>query len=177
MAISITDKKSQDSTQETEDPMHSSALTPIQDKAALLLAQGRTGIEIAKKVGRTPETISRWKNDDYHFQAKVNEYRQGMVKAGRDTLRGLIDPATQAIADVLKSGTNSEKLKAADLVIKTQDIYSKQAVIRCGESTAEGVIKENDPLFDILGGTLKPSKTFDYPNPFKRPQKAEQVKS
>lgn len=176
MEISITNKKSQDSIQ-TEESVHSSALAPIQDKAALLIAQGCSGVEVAKKVGRTPETISRWKNDDYHFQAKINEYRQGMIQAGRDTLRGLIDPATQAIADVLNGGSNTEKLKAADLVIKNLDIFSKQAILMCGESTVEGIIKENDPLFGILGDTSTVSKMFDYPNPFEKHQKAKQIKS
>ena len=176
MTISIIDKKSQDSIQETGESVHSSALSPIQDRAALLLAEGYAGVEVAKKIGRTPETISRWKNDDYYFQAKVNKYRQGMIQGGRDTLRGLIDPATQAIADVLNSGTNSEKLKAADLVIKTLDIYSKQAITNCGEPTAEGIIKENDPLFDILGDTSTISKMFEYPNSFKQPKKKKPVK-
>ncbi len=45
---------------------------------------------------------------------------------------------------MLKSGTNTEKLKAADLVIKTLNINSAQAITDCGETSPKELAKQNN---------------------------------
>jgi uncharacterized protein YjcR len=52
------------------------SLTPMQQKAIALLAQGHRGVSVAEKLGIVPETISRWHRLP-SFEAALNQSRSG----------------------------------------------------------------------------------------------------
>ena len=57
-------------------------LTPKQEKAALLLAEGETGVDVAKQLKITPQTVVQWRKK-LLFQAALNRHRKSIVDASR----------------------------------------------------------------------------------------------
>lgn len=77
------------------------ALTENQKQAAMLVAAGKPGNEIAQLLDVTPETISRWRQLP-QFEAEVNAILRGAADAVRERLRGLASDAVDVIESVLK---------------------------------------------------------------------------
>lgn len=76
-------------------------LSEVQKQAAMLVAAGKPGNEIAQLFEVTPETISRWRQLP-QFEAEVNFILQGAADAVKDRLRGLASDAVDVIESVLK---------------------------------------------------------------------------
>jgi len=132
MTITIIDKQSQDKSHQPS--LHSSALSPKQEKAALLVAQGCTGVEVSKKIGVGAETVSRWKRNS-SFEATANQYRHDILQAGRDSIRDLVADAIAVIGNTISTGTPALKLKASEMVLRQIQLFSPDAKLMCGEKS------------------------------------------
>ena len=91
-------------------------LKPIQEKAALLLAEGWKQVQVAREVGVNAVTVSRWiKNAD--FAARIDELRQDLTSQSIVLLRDSVLKNTEKILEIAQyggeSGIVSSQLKAA----------------------------------------------------------------
>jgi hypothetical protein len=94
------------------------ALSPKQEKAALLIASGLEKRAAAAEVGVTPQTISEWLKLP-GFEACINQERMAALEATRDKMRALGPEAVKAIAEILgDEGKPASRLKAAEVVLK-----------------------------------------------------------
>lgn len=85
-----------------------------QQQAVILLATGKTGVEVAKELKVTPKTISAWRNSP-EFRAELNMYMHDIKTANAERLRSLCGVALQTIeACILDEETPvKEKLAAS----------------------------------------------------------------
>ena len=94
-----------------------SELTPIQQKAVVLLVLGKTAREVAKELDVSPETISHWRQNAT-FKALVNELNWEALNHARDQMRALTSKAVWTVKDVMQNGkTDAARLKAAEIVL------------------------------------------------------------
>lgn len=107
--------------------------------AALLLARGIRGADLAKVIDVTPETISRWKAQE-SFQALIHQLRQEIVETSREQLRAQTSAAVEVLAELMQNSTDSIKLKAAGEVLRLASINDPRSYgfgIRFGETATE----------------------------------------
>lgn len=75
---------------------------------------GRTVHDTAATIGRSRETVSRWKNENPHFQAELNKRRLEMFDALQNRMQSLAGRAIDVIDQHLLNGN----LKAATELLK-----------------------------------------------------------
>ena len=93
-------------------------LTPKKIEAAVRLALGQTGIEVALYVDVTPETISHWKKEP-EFQAYLNELKLEAMESSREALRELSGKAVQGLEELITSAKSENvKLRACTIVLE-----------------------------------------------------------
>jgi hypothetical protein len=94
-----------------------SELKPIQEKAAVLLASGKTARDVAKEVDVTPETISHWRQIA-SFRALEHKLKWEALNSARDEMQALTSKAVSTLKDVMQNGkTDAARLKAAEIVL------------------------------------------------------------
>ena len=107
--------------------------------AALMLARGIRGADLAKVIGVTPETVSRWKAQE-PFQALVHQLRQEMVEVAQAELQAQTSAAISVLTELMQNSTDSIKLKAAGELLRLASIHDPKiygAGIRFGEAAPE----------------------------------------
>lgn len=93
------------------------SLKPNQQKAAILLATGKSAREVAKEIDVTPETISHWRQDA-NFRKSVAELQWEVLNGARNKMQGLAGEAVATLRDVMQNGkTDAAKLKAVEIVL------------------------------------------------------------
>jgi negative regulator of replication initiation len=99
-------------------------LTEAQKRAAVLLAQGLTAIEVGRRVQRDEHTIGRWKKEasfsdavkaagdalDEEARAETAEFNAELRKVKREALRTL--------RKLLDSKEAADRLRAVDIALK-----------------------------------------------------------
>ncbi len=80
--------------------------------AVQLVAQGRSGREIAKQLSVTEETISRWKKQPF-FIASVNEILGQLREGIQQKMRNLIFQALEILETELSDKENKNKANIA----------------------------------------------------------------
>lgn len=92
-------------------------LTPVKEQAAVLLAEGWTQADTARKIGKGPQTLSRWMSEDEDFVARIEELCTDLTTQSMDLLRESILDNTEIVLEIAKSGGEpgivSSQLKAA----------------------------------------------------------------
>ena len=92
-------------------------LTPKQLQAILLMVQGRTGREVAKKLGLTPQTVSQWAKIP-EFEVMLNVLKMEIFASGCDSIRALSNTAVQCLKTLMESAQNEEvRRKAANDIL------------------------------------------------------------
>jgi hypothetical protein len=109
------------------------ALTPQKLAAATHLASGRSGVETAKLVGVTAETVSRWRKDP-NFVAHLNGLKGEALATDRERLRSLRAKALDALAELLDSPSDQIRLQAVRYVLDATLINAKTAMEGIGSS-------------------------------------------
>jgi uncharacterized protein YjcR len=108
--------------------------------AALMLARGIRGADLAKVIGVAPETISRWKSQE-PFQALVHQLRQEIVEVAQAELQAQTSAAIAVLTELMQTATNdSIRLKAAGELLRLTSINDPKnygAGIRFGEAAPE----------------------------------------
>ena len=92
-------------------------LTPIKERAALLLAEGWTQADTARKIEKWPQTITRWMKEDEDFVARISELTSDLTSQSMELLRESILENTEIVLKIAKTGGEpgivSSQLKAA----------------------------------------------------------------
>lgn len=133
-------------------------LTPLQEKAAILLASGETITDVAINIGVQRNTLYEWLKKVV-FVCYLNSQRKEQQSSLRNGLFSLYCDAIKALKEVLKSDDNGNKLKAAMLIISRVDreqvgeidpreILKKQASnhINSHDEDIQGIFKGYDIL-------------------------------
>lgn len=96
--------------------MAKTKLTPIKERAALLIAEGWTQADIARKLEIWPQTISTWKKEE-DFLTRIDELCTDLTSQAMELLRESIVENTEIVLKIAKrggeSGVVSSQLKAA----------------------------------------------------------------
>lgn len=101
-------------------PDQEPTLTPQQTKALSLLLTGNSQALIAKEVGVTIETISRWKNHNPQF---VAAYRRGVIAAGEAVDNAIIElsnDAVETLRKLLEARDDKVRLVAAKTILSVR---------------------------------------------------------
>lgn len=136
-------QKTSDSTPAKEESFIS-GLTPIQEKAAIMLANGDSVTLVAESLNVNRTTIYQWQQK-VTFQCFFNIQKKEVTQNLRNGLVALYQDALQAVKDVLRSDNDAMKLKAAMLII------AKVESCPVGATDAKVVLKQQatdvqDPL-------------------------------
>lgn len=91
-------------------------LTPIQERAAKLLATGLTEEETADTVGIAPEELQTWRNYPA-FECYLNNRRTKRKHAQMDAVLNLGGEAITALADLLNTAEPETRCKIAFQII------------------------------------------------------------
>ena len=117
--------------------------------AVQLVAQGRSGREIAKQLSVTEETISRWKKQPI-FIASVNEILGQLSEGIQQKMRSLIFQALEILETELSDKENKSR---ANIALKLLQNYKFVQLFdkRIGSDSPD-IIKRNifDKKFDEL---------------------------
>jgi len=99
--------------------------------AAVLLSRGIKGVDLAKIVSVTPETISRWRREE-GFQTLINVLRMEILNEARDRLRSKSSQAVEVLAELMEN-TKSDalKLKAASEILRLANVHDPRYYM-CG---------------------------------------------
>lgn len=95
-------------------------LSAQQVKALGLLLAGQTQRDVAAELGINEATISRWLNYDTQFIAAHNAGLQSLYDAGLAELLDLRRRAFGVLGDLLGSGDEATRLKAAGIVLRQE---------------------------------------------------------
>ena len=118
-------------------------LNEIQLLAVQLVAQGRSGREIAKQLSVTEETISRWKKQPI-FIASVNEILGQLSEGIQQKMRNLVFQALEILETEFSDKENKNK---ANIALKLLQNYKFVQLFdqKIGSDNPE-IIKRN--IFD-----------------------------
>lgn len=103
--------------QATEGIDQQTGLTPVQEKAAILLASGINIGAVAEQLNLSKGTLYNWQRTltfQCFYNRQSSDYRQSL----RDGLFGLADTALSAIRDSLTSTNEAVRLRAAIWVVE-----------------------------------------------------------
>tara|TARA_R110002073_G_scaffold97431_1_gene224117 strand:- start:96 stop:455 length:360 start_codon:yes stop_codon:yes gene_type:complete len=81
-------------------------------QAILLLAMGKTGVQVAEQLQVTPKTVSTWRSDP-EFRAELNKHLLDIKSAHSEHLRSLCTTALQTIENCLNDDKVPVKEKLA----------------------------------------------------------------
>lgn len=131
------DKNQQETTKATpiNEGVFESGLTPIQEKAAIMLAGGDSITSVAEVLGVNRTTIYQWQQR-VTFRCYLNIQRQEATTNLRNGLLALYNDALNVVKASLKSDNDNIRLKAAMLVI------AKVEATPIGETDAKEVLKK-----------------------------------
>lgn len=91
-------------------------LSPAKERAAILMVEGRTQADIARRLGKTEKTISLWKKEP-EFQERLQELRASVSEQALEILRKNLVNNITIIQDIAANGGEPgivpSRLKAA----------------------------------------------------------------
>lgn len=133
-----------------------SGLSPIQEKAAIMLANGESITFVADSLNLNRTTIYQWQQK-VTFQCYFNIRKQEATQNLRNGLVALYTEALEAVKAVLKSDNDAIKLKAAMLVI------AKVEANPIGETDAKEILRKQATEVHDYGSEeiFKPIEVFD----------------
>lgn len=131
------DKRQQETTKATlfNEGVFESGLTPIQEKAAVMLAGGESITSVAEMLGVNRTTIYQWLQR-ITFRCYLNIQKQEATTNLRNGLFALYNDALQVIRASLQSSNDSIRLKAAMMVI------ARVEATQIGDTDAKEVLRK-----------------------------------
>ena len=115
-------------------------LSAEQSKVIEHMVEGETVAESARLAGCTLADVETWLQSDAVFVAGLNGYQQDHYRANIDRLRSLAGEAVDALSELLQSETESVRLKAATVVLRSVNMV--QVEKPAGSTTAAKVEKD-----------------------------------
>lgn len=132
-------------------------LTPIQRRAAALLATGVTSREVATTLHVAEDTVSRWKRVA-GFMLAIDDTNREETEIVRQRMRAMGQAATDAVFDVLSDATADPhaRLKAAAMVLDRMGVGAATKVEVSGPGGRPIVVADATPvaLLAELGALL-----------------------
>jgi transposase-like protein len=93
-------------------------LSPDKHRAIELMLDGMSGIDIAKELGVTPETVSKWKRQRV-FAREYNRNAKSVIAGGMSLLRAAYADACERLIEIsMTKGGDRVQLEAIRSVIK-----------------------------------------------------------
>ena len=126
-----------------------SDLTPKQVQALPLIAVGVSAIEVAKKIGVSPQQISVWKKQT-NFLTELRRIRSDAMSEAVCALSAMAIAAVEVMGSLLREAENeSVRLKAAIFLIeKYPEVWSDESKF---SSNAQASTIDIEVLFKTLG--------------------------
>ena len=112
-------------------------LKPMHKQVASLLAQGKKQVDIAAMVGITPEYVSM-----LLAQPLVKAYVNQMCDIIGVRMEALFEQSVEVVADVMKNGNNSDKLKAARLQMEATKRIGRPDPMAAGHGSNEELLEK-----------------------------------
>ena len=91
-------------------------LTNKQLQALPLMAQGISGVDVAKEVAVSPQTISEWKKSPV-FMVTLNQLKMEVLEGARCQLQQAPKSAVKTLIDLMENSDNEETRRKAALDI------------------------------------------------------------
>jgi hypothetical protein len=113
-----------------------------EERALMLMLQGRKDTEVAEELGVSRMTIYRWKKYDGRFMKELEDRRALLREQAEDNLLELSESAVETIKDALKDNDMKIRLQAAKLVL---------GLLKVGK----GKEKDNSPILELLGQAIE----------------------
>jgi len=109
--------------------MESNNLSIKQEAAIDLIMAGYSDSEVAKEVGITRQTVSRWRNDNPDFIEALQMRRALMREQHMEVFSELIGRAIAVLRDALDNGDERTRLKTAMFILRVSGLqgYAKPA--------------------------------------------------
>lgn len=80
------------------------------------MAQGLLGVEVAKEISVTPQTVSGWKKDPV-FMSTLNQHKMELLENARCQLQQSPSKAVQTLIDLMENSESEETRRKAALDI------------------------------------------------------------
>lgn len=100
-------------------------LSDEQLQAIPLIVQGKTDAEVGEAIGRTRETVNRWRNHDEDFADALEDARYSFIESQRVAVSAGAQMAVSALEELLDSEDDKVRLQAASLLLKTAPALKK----------------------------------------------------
>lgn len=100
-------------------------LSDEQLQAIPLIVQGKTDAEVGEAIGRTRETVNRWRNHDEDFADALEDARYSFIESQRVAVSAGAQMAVSALKELLDSEDDKVRLQAASLLLKTAPALKK----------------------------------------------------
>ena len=100
-------------------------LSDEQLQAIPLIVQGKTDVEVGDAIGRTRETVNRWRNHDEDFADALEDARDSFMESQRVAVSAGAQMAVSALEELLDSEDDKVRLQAASLLLKTAPALKK----------------------------------------------------
>ncbi|MDE0186131.1 MAG: helix-turn-helix domain containing protein [Candidatus Poribacteria bacterium] len=94
-------------------------LSDAQLLAIPLIIQGKTDAEVGEAIGRTRETVNRWRNHDDYFAIALDDARDSFIESQRVAVSASAQKAVSALEELLDCEDEKVRLQAASLLLKT----------------------------------------------------------
>ncbi len=117
-------------------------LTAVQERAAKLIAGGMPQAVVARKVGKTKQTINRWCNQNKTFMERILELRTDHQKEADDTLLKAVPDAAKTVVAIANGQTHFDDTKELTATLKAAlyilDLAKKGGLPRYTADTERG---------------------------------------
>ena len=100
-------------------------LSDEQIQAIPLILEGKTDVEVGDAIGRTRETVNRWRNHDEDFADALEDARDSFMESQRVAVSAGAQMAVSALEELLDSEDDKVRLQAASLLLKTAPALKK----------------------------------------------------
>ena len=112
-------------TEQEPDPEH---LSEEQLQAIPLLIEGKTDAEVGEAIGKSRETINRWRNHDKNFGKQLKAARKTYLDSQLMALSTTKGKAITVLNDLLESDDEKIKLQAATLLINAKSSLPQKPI-------------------------------------------------
>ena len=121
-------------------------MTEDQVQAIPLIVEGNTDAKVAKAIGKTRETVNRWRNRDEDFKRELKAARNVYHDAQIAAVSARAQKAIAVLDKLLDSDDERIRLQAASLLLKSSPALKEERRKSKSQST---------DLFDALARILR----------------------
>lgn len=100
-------------------------LSAEQLQAIPLIIQGKTDAEVAEAIGKTRETVNRWRNHNEEFNEALDDARSSYFESQVAAVSARAQKAIAVLDGLLESEDEKIRLQAASLLLKSAPALKK----------------------------------------------------